>query len=93
MPAHPDLELRCNELLAALRIEGPAADQLRPQVLALLGQVRADAFDTASRITRPGPIERSRYERAVLEELGSLSATFDAASRVTRQGKAWPPAR
>lgn len=90
MAAHPDLELRASELLTALRIEGPAADELRPRVLQLLGQVRADAFDAATRISRPGPIERSRYERAVLQELESLAATFDAGARVTRQGKAWP---
>lgn len=93
MAAHIDVETRANELLAALRIEGAAADEMRPRVIQLLNQVRADAFSCASTITRPSPVDRSRLDRAVVDELASLSATFDAASRVTRQGKAWPPPR
>ncbi len=84
------LASRADALLAALRIEGAAADQLRPQVLDLLRQVRADAFDDAARMTRPSAIDRTRMDPAAVRELESLTATFDAGARVTRQGRSWP---
>ncbi len=88
--AHIDVETRADELLRLLRIEGAAAEELRPRVLQVLCQVRADAFACASAISSPSPVDRSRYDRAVTDELASLAATFDAGARVTRQGRPWP---